>query len=128
MKDPDTFNDGWKELNNDWLSGPYKVDTFNKSEKVLTLIPNDKWWGPKPLLDKITFRAIAVDATAAAFVNSEIDSFDIGVDPDAFKRVSAVQDASIRKAAGPNFRHITFNSKSRSPDRPGGAQSDRRRP
>jgi peptide/nickel transport system substrate-binding protein len=111
VKDPDTFNDGWKELNNDWLSGPYKVDNFNKSEKLLTLVPNDKWWGPKPLLDKITFRAIAVDATAAAFVNGEIDSFDIGVDPDAFKRVTAVQDASIRKAAGPNFRHITFNTK-----------------
>jgi peptide/nickel transport system substrate-binding protein len=113
VKDPETFNNGWSELKNEWLAGPYKVDKFNKSEKVLTLVPNEKWWGAKPLLDKITFRAISPDALAAAFVNNEVDSFDIGPDPDAFKRASAVQDATIRKAAGPNFRHITFNSKSK---------------
>jgi glutathione transport system substrate-binding protein len=111
VKDPETFNDGWSELKNEWLSGPFKVDKFNKSEKVLTLVPNDKWWGAKPLLDKITFRAISPDAVAAAFVNNEIDSFDVGPDPDAYQRASAVQDATIRKAAGPNWRHITFNSK-----------------
>jgi peptide/nickel transport system substrate-binding protein len=111
VKDPETFNDGWSELKNDWLAGPYKVDNFNKSEKVLTLVPNDKWWGAKPLLDKITFRTISPDATAAAFVNNELDAFDVGPDPDAYKRASAVQDATIRKAAGPNWRHITFNTK-----------------
>jgi peptide/nickel transport system substrate-binding protein len=111
VKDPETFNDGWGELKNEWLSGPYKVESFNKSQKVLTLVPNDKWWGAKPLLDKITFRAISPDALAAAFVNNEVDAFDIGPDPDAFKRASGVQDATIRKAAGPNWRHITFNSK-----------------
>jgi len=75
------------------------------------LVPNDKWWGGNPLLDKITFRRISPDATAAAFVNNELDAFDIGADPDAYKRASGVQDAAIRKAAGPNWRHITFNSK-----------------
>ena len=48
---------------------------------------------------------------AAAFANNELDSFDIGPDPDAYKRVQGVSDATIRKAAGPNFRHITFNTK-----------------
>jgi peptide/nickel transport system substrate-binding protein len=111
VKDPDTFNTGWSKLNNDWLSGPFKVESFNETQKLLTEVPNDKWWGDKPLLDKITYRAISPDATAAAFVNNELDSFDIGPDPDAYKRASGVQDATVRKAAGPNFRHITFNQK-----------------
>ena len=111
VKDADTFNKGWTELKNEWLSGPFKVGSFDKSQKVLTEVPNDKWWGDKPLLDKITFRTISPDATAAAFVNNELDSFDIGPDPDAFKRAQGVSGATIRKAAGPNFRHITFNSK-----------------
>jgi peptide/nickel transport system substrate-binding protein len=113
VKDPETFNDGWAELKNEWLSGPFKVQSYNKTQKLLTLVPNEKWWGAKPLLDKITFRAISLDATAAAFVNNELDGFDIGPDPDAFKRASEVQDATIHKAAGPNFRHITFNSKAK---------------
>ena len=78
---------------------------------MLTEVPNDKWWGDKPLLDKITFRAISPDATAAAFANNEIDSFDIGPDPDGYQRVKGVSDATIRQAAGPNFRHFTFNTK-----------------
>jgi peptide/nickel transport system substrate-binding protein len=84
VKDADTFNSGWKNLNNDWLSGPFKVESFDNSQKVLTEVPNDKWWGEKPLLDKIVFRAISPDATAAAFSNNELDSFDIGPDPDAY--------------------------------------------
>lgn len=112
VKDAKTFNSGWKSLDNDWLSGPFKVASFDNSQKVLTEVPNDKWWGDKPLLDKITFRAISSDATAAAFANNELDSFDIGPDPDAYKRVQGVSDASIRQAAGPNFRHFTFNTKS----------------
>ena len=111
VKDVDTFNNGWKSLKNEWLSGPFKVASFDATQKVLTEVPNERWWGRKPLLDKITFRAISPDAVAAAYVNNELDSFDIGPDPDGFKRAGGVQDGQIRKAAGPNFRHFTFNTK-----------------
>jgi len=107
----DVFNNGWSELNNEWLSGPFKLGTFDKTQKVMTVVPNEKWWGPKPLLDKITWRAIAIDAVAQAFANTEVDSFDIGSDPDAYQRATRVKAAEVRKASGPNFRHFTFNSK-----------------
>ncbi|CAA9292421.1 MAG: Oligopeptide ABC transporter, periplasmic oligopeptide-binding protein OppA, partial [uncultured Friedmanniella sp.] len=111
IADSDTFNNGWKELNNDWLTGPFKVENVNKTEQTVTEVPNEKWWGEKPLLDKISFRVIAVDATPNAFVNNEIDSFDIGSDPNGYQLASGVAEAEIRKAAGPNWRHITINSK-----------------
>ena len=111
IDDSTTFNTGWKELKNDWLSGPYKVGNVDKSQQILTMVPNDKWWGPKPLLDTVTWRVIALDATANAFVNNEIDAFDIGADPNAYQQASGVAEATIRKAAGPNWRHITVNSK-----------------
>ncbi|MFK7857124.1 MAG: ABC transporter family substrate-binding protein [Granulosicoccus sp.] len=105
------FNEGWSQLNNDWLSGPFKVDTFDETQKVMTLVSNDKWWGKTPMLDKVIWRAIAPDAEAQAFANKEIDAFDIGSDPDAFQRALRVENADVRKAGGPNFRHFTFNSK-----------------
>jgi len=111
IDDTATFNTGWKELDNEWLSGPFKVGSVDKSQQILTMVPNDKWWGDKPVLDKVTWRAIAVDATANAFVNNEIDAFDIGADANAYQQASGVADATIRKAAGPNWRHITVNSK-----------------
>jgi peptide/nickel transport system substrate-binding protein len=112
LKDPNTFNNGWNSPNDDWMSGPFKVGTNDKTQQTVTLVPNDKWWGDKPLLDKISFRTIASDATPNAFVNNEIDSFDIGSDPNGYQQASKVTDGTIRKAAGPNWRHITMNSKS----------------
>jgi len=39
------------------------------------------------------------------------DAFDIGSDPDAFQRATRVENATVGKAGGPNFRHFTFNTK-----------------
>lgn len=107
----EVFNNGWSELSNDWLSGPFKVGAFDVTQKIMTLVPNEMWWGEKPVLEKITWRVIADDAKAQAFANAEIDAFDIGSDPDAFQRALRVENADVRKAGGPNFRHFTFNSK-----------------
>lgn len=111
IADPEIFNNGWSELRNDWLSGPFKVADFDETQKIMTLVPNDKWWGEKPMLESITWREIADDAKAQAFANAEIDAFDIASDPDAFQRALRVKNADVRKAGGPNFRHFTFNSK-----------------
>lgn len=111
VADEKTFNEGWSELKPEWLSGPFMIDSFNKTQKVMTLVPNDEWWGKKPVLDKVVWNGIAPDATAQAFANNEIDAFDIGSDPDAYQRATGVADAQVRKAGGPNFRHFTFNSK-----------------
>lgn len=109
VKDPATFNDGWTTLKNEWLSGPFKVESLTND--LLTLVRNDKWWGEKPMLEKITYKAIPADATASAFANQELDWIDIGPNPDAYARASATPNTAVRKAAGPNFRHFTFNSK-----------------
>lgn len=111
IKDAETFNSGWSDLNEikDWFSGPYILDNLDKTQQIITLVPNDNWWGEKPLLDKLTFRVISADATASSFENNEIDVFDVGPDPDAYARAKGVADAEIRAAAGPNFRHFTFN-------------------
>lgn len=112
IKDAETFNNGWKEtLDNDWLSGPFKVERVDQTQKVVTEVPNEKWWGEKPLLDKISYRVVAIDATPNAFVNNEIDAFDIGPDPNGYELAKGVADGTIRQAAGPSWRHITFNSK-----------------
>ncbi|MFK7890261.1 MAG: ABC transporter family substrate-binding protein [Granulosicoccus sp.] len=109
--DPETFNNGWSELKNDWLSGPFKLGSYDATQKLISQVPNDNWWGEKPVLENILWRVIANDAKAQAFANGEIDAFDIGSDPDAFQRALRMPEADVRKAGGPNFRHFTFNSK-----------------
>ncbi len=108
---PELFNDGWKDYVDSYFTGPFKVSSWDKTSGTVVMEPNDKWWGAKPLLTKITWKQIKSEALAAAFANQEVDYYDIGADPDGYQQASNAQNSAVRVAAGPNFRHFTFNSK-----------------
>jgi peptide/nickel transport system substrate-binding protein len=105
------FNTGWTTLagHDGWFSGPYKLGSYDLTSQIITLVPNDKWWGDKPKLDRVIFRVVPDEAVPQAYVNNELDAFDIGINADALARAQAVTTGDIRKAAGPNWRHITLN-------------------
>jgi peptide/nickel transport system substrate-binding protein len=111
VKTADVFNNGWKTLegHDGWFSGPYKLGSYDLTNQIITLVPNDKWWGDKPKLDKVIFRVVPDEAVPQAYVNNELDAFDIGINADALARAQSVTTGDIRKAAGPNWRHITLN-------------------
>ncbi|MGC3992598.1 MAG: ABC transporter family substrate-binding protein [Propionicimonas sp.] len=109
---PKVFNDGWADYNDAWFSGPFTVTNWDKTSGTVTMEPNAKWWGNKPLLTKLTWKNIQSDALASAFANQELDYYDIGADPDGYAQAKSAQNSVVRVAAGPNFRHFTFNSKS----------------
>lgn len=52
--------------------GPFVLESWEK-EKAITLVPNEKYWGDKPKLDKVTFQ-IQPDTTAEfkAFQDGEV--------------------------------------------------------
>ena len=54
-------------------------------------------------------------ATPQAFANNEIDSFDIGPDPNGYALSFNTPNSQIRAAAGPNWRHVTLNSSAHNP-------------
>lgn len=110
VKDPQTFNTGWVGHNNDWYTGPFKLEKIDEAQKLLSVVPNETWWGAAPLLDRITFRELTLDAQPTAFQDGQIDTFNIGVDADGYLIASATPGAEVRKANGPDWRHITFNS------------------
>lgn len=111
IKTAAVFNGGWTTLqgHDGWFSGPYKLGSYDLTNQIITLVANDKWWGDKPKLDRVIFRVVPDEAVPAAYVNNEIDAFDIGINADALARATAVTTGDIRKAAGPNWRHITLN-------------------
>jgi peptide/nickel transport system substrate-binding protein len=110
VADAETFNAGWLQYPAEWFTGPFRVEEIDTAQQVVTLVPNEKWWGPAPKLDAIQYRAVAPDAAATAFANHELDVLDIGADANAYQRALAVPDAEVRRAAGPDWRQITFNA------------------
>jgi peptide/nickel transport system substrate-binding protein len=107
--DPNQFNKGYLNAI-PVTAGPFGSPKFDKSAKTVTITPNSNWWGAKPLLDKIVFKAEESTAANQAFVNGEIDyDFDVAVDPADYKQVKSASNGHVTLAAGPDYRQFTFN-------------------
>jgi peptide/nickel transport system substrate-binding protein len=108
-RDPKVFNEGWKDrplLG----AGPFVFESLDPTSQTITVVRNDKWWGNRPKLDRIVFRAIP-DRTAQidALTNGEIDLMDVGPDANIYNRAKTIDGVEMRVAGGPNFRHLTLN-------------------
>jgi peptide/nickel transport system substrate-binding protein len=110
-RDPKVFNEGWRDrpLTS---AGPFKLGSIDVTAKTITLVRNEKWWGPPAKLERIVFRIISTDAQIDAIANGEIDALDVGPDVNKFNRAKEIEGTDIRMAAGPNFRHLTINGTS----------------
>jgi peptide/nickel transport system substrate-binding protein len=106
--DPKVFNEGW--INGPLTSaGPFKLENVDTTAKRVTVVRNEKWWGPPAKLDRIVYVSLAQAAQADAFANGSLSALDIGPSVATFQRAQQVADVDIRTASGPNYRHITFN-------------------
>ncbi len=110
-RDPGMFNDGWREKPLT-TAGPFRFESLDKTAKAITLVRNERWWGRRAKLDRIVYRVIDPDSQIDALANGEVDLADVGPDVNKAARAEATPGIAIRKAAGPNFRHITFNGTS----------------
>jgi peptide/nickel transport system substrate-binding protein len=105
---PEEFNKGWADAPK-ITAGPFKIGTIDRTAKLVTVVQDPAWWGPKPKLEKITFRQVDRPALADALANGQIDFFDIGSSIDNFTRAKSMQGVTIRQAITPDYSHITFN-------------------
>ena len=95
--------------------GPFTLapNGWNSSEKTFTAVPNDKWWGDKPKLDRIVVREMADPAARAAYKNGELDAVEART-LSAYNEMKDVANSEIRRghrlfAGGMNLnaQHIT---------------------
>lgn len=111
--DVETFNKGWKTEapNNDWMAGPFKIDKVDKAAQRIYMVPNENWWGDKPMLESVEWRGLKSDAIPNAFANKEIDVVSYIIDANTYQTVLKRDDAEVRMGTGKQWRHYTFNSK-----------------
>ncbi|MCG6499031.1 ABC transporter family substrate-binding protein [Kitasatospora sp. A2-31] len=93
-------------------AGPFKVEKLDRAAQTVTLVADPAWWGEKPMLDRIVFRAVLPNGMAAAFAKGDVDFFDNGPDVAGYQLVKSIKGAVVRRAGGPDFRQFTLNSRS----------------
>ncbi|WP_036497006.1 ABC transporter family substrate-binding protein [Nocardia aobensis] len=105
--DPETFNHalaGHITL----TSGPFAVQSTDRTQGRIVLARNPKWWGDKPKLDTITYSVLDRSAYAAALQNNELDAARLTSIED-LATVRSSPELVVRHAPGNLWRHITFN-------------------
>jgi peptide/nickel transport system substrate-binding protein len=105
---------GWNTTFNDspmLSAGPYMFDSWQKGS-TLTLVRNDKWWGPKPHLDKIVYRFLPESSSQPdALRNNEVNMIYPQPQLDQVNVVKGFAGVSSGVSFGPSFEHLTFNFK-----------------
>ncbi|MGP4030534.1 ABC transporter family substrate-binding protein [Pseudarthrobacter sp. 1C304] len=94
---PAIFNEGFTgDMHPEWMAGPFKLDQYDSAAKTVTLAQNEKWWGNKPVLEKVVFRQLESSAAIAAFKNGEIDGVSANtITP--YKQLDGTKDSEIRR-------------------------------
>jgi len=94
----------------DLSAGPYRIDNFEADQSV-TLVRNDKYWGPRPAIDRIVFRIISDPAAQAqALANGEVDVVQItSPQPDVVALLKGTGNVSVDVASFNAFEHFDFN-------------------
>ena len=95
---PAIFNEGFIENPHaEWGAGPYTITNFDINGGTVVFEPNEKWWGEKPLLDKVTFRQLDRSASINAFKNGEIDMASTNT-KDRLAQVAGMKDVVTYRA------------------------------
>jgi peptide/nickel transport system substrate-binding protein len=95
------------------VNGPFKVSAWEQGQS-LTLVRNDRYFGPKAHLDSIVFRFLPESTTQpAALQNNEVDLIYPQPQLDLVQQVNALPDVTSELNIGLSFEHLDFNFKNR---------------
>ncbi|MDQ6650709.1 MAG: ABC transporter family substrate-binding protein [Actinomycetota bacterium] len=91
--------------------GPFKIGSYKPGDN-LTLVRNDKYFGPKSKLDSIVFRFLPESTTQpAALQNGEVQLIYPQPQLDDVAKIKTIPGVSSQINFGLSFEHLDFNFK-----------------
>ncbi|WP_354642179.1 ABC transporter family substrate-binding protein [Kitasatospora camelliae] len=92
--------------------GPFRLERLDPQARTVTVAADPDWWGERPLLDKIVFKAIDTAAMPDAFARGDVDFFNNGPSATGYQKIKDTKGGEVRQAGGPNLRQIVLNGRS----------------
>jgi peptide/nickel transport system substrate-binding protein len=93
-----------------WSGGPYKIEKYETDVSVV-LVRNEKWYGKKAPLEKITFRIITDQAQhIPALRNQEVQMLTSQPNADLVQQLSSLPGVNYNLAAGQTWEHFDLNT------------------
>ena len=98
------------KLHPEYGAGPFKVENADFNGGTVTFVPNEKWWGDAPKLEKVTYRQMESQATINAFQAGEIDAASVSTKNNMTIAKGMGDAIDIRAAMLPANYLLTLNS------------------
>ncbi|HKR52039.1 MAG TPA: ABC transporter family substrate-binding protein [Pseudonocardiaceae bacterium] len=96
-----------------YSAGPFQIDDFRDKESV-TLMPNPRWYGPAPKLDRLIYRIITdAGQEPIALQNREVQVIYPQPQVDLVQRVRDIPGVSSSVGPGLSWEHFDFNLNNR---------------
>jgi peptide/nickel transport system substrate-binding protein len=92
--------------------GPFLVESFDTTNKIVTVVRNEQYWGQKAYLDKIIYQVLPESVTQpAALKNGEVDMIYPQPQLDAVGQVKALEpEVTSEINFGLVFEHLDLNT------------------
>jgi peptide/nickel transport system substrate-binding protein len=92
-----------------YSGGPFQIENFSNNESV-TLVPNPKWYGSRPKLDRVTYRVISdVDQELTALQNRQVQVIYPQPQVAQVQQVRKIPGVSSFVGLGLSWEHFDFN-------------------
>ncbi len=112
VADAATFNRGWSTVQPGWFAGPFVLTHVDRTQGVVTLARNPRWWGATPRLTSIVYRAVPLDSRISALRNNEFDYATFGFDTSTtvLAQARTLPDVTLRRAPSNLGRSLLFRT------------------
>ncbi|MET9364411.1 ABC transporter family substrate-binding protein [Streptomyces sp. NPDC006632] len=104
---PEQFNNGWR-ARIPVTAGPFKIASMDPTTQSVTAVPDPAWWGTRPRLDKVVFRALLPAAALQAYLNGEIDAVNAAT-AEAYQQLKSARDSTVRIGSAWDEVHVSLN-------------------
>jgi peptide/nickel transport system substrate-binding protein len=92
-----------------YSGGPFQIENFTNNESI-TLVPNPKWAGPRPKLDRLIYRIITdANQEPTALANHEVQVIYPQPQVDQVQQVRRIPGVSSFVGFGLGWEHLDFN-------------------
>jgi peptide/nickel transport system substrate-binding protein len=92
-----------------YSGGPFQIENFSNNELV-TLVPNPKWYGSRPKLDRVTYRVITdADQELTALQNRQVQIIYPQPQVGQVQQVRKIPGVSSFVGLGLSWEHFDFN-------------------
>ena len=91
-------------------TGPFRLESWTRGDRVV-LVRNERYWGPKPALERLVFRAIRDDRQRLLALESGSIDVAWGIQPEELQFVELHPELVLHHVPGQNVAYVAINTR-----------------